>query len=74
MAATSLPARERGWKFFILEKDDILFDTIKNDLPPLIEALANIIHKKNSEKGMFPFAVLNLVPRFFLSVDSDRGP
>jgi uncharacterized protein with HEPN domain len=25
---------------------DILFDTIKNDLPPLIEALANILRKK----------------------------
>jgi uncharacterized protein with HEPN domain len=25
---------------------DILFDTIKNDLPPLIEALANILQKK----------------------------
>ena len=25
---------------------DILFDTIKNDLPPLIEALANILKKK----------------------------
>jgi uncharacterized protein with HEPN domain len=25
---------------------DILFDTIKNDLPPLIEALADILQKK----------------------------
>jgi uncharacterized protein with HEPN domain len=25
---------------------DILFETIKNDLPPLIEALANILQKK----------------------------
>jgi len=25
---------------------DILFDSIKNDLPPLIEALANILKKK----------------------------
>jgi len=25
---------------------DILYDTIKNDLPPLIEALANILKKK----------------------------